>query len=281
MEKVYYGQIKCQAINASKKEPCKNGAYYKCGDKYVCGVHSRGKDRTELEKPTKEMKDDKLEKEAIECEEARRRNKEEGKKGSVVLYKMQMMKSIDTPAGYLRIFPNKDHGGRKDGIGLPSLSPFNLGPINHGYPNIPKADNLESFYQFSKIYADEVDKEGNPLPETIEQWKKDLQKPGERHKRKGEKPLYALALKSDGSIIKMNYAQGRKLYCKWYEKLAKKQDDYQLLLNLIKDGYNICICGYDGTSITNVEKDYKDLSVPFGHERVLYTMLTQDKYPWN
>ncbi len=45
--------------------------------------------------------------------------------------------------------------------------------------------------------------------------------------------------------------------------------------------YNSQICGYDGYHVNkSIEEHYRDVSCPFGHELVLYSLLTTDKYPW-
>jgi hypothetical protein len=61
---------------------------------------------------------------------------------------------------------------------------------------------------------------------------------------------------------------------------------------MLYNGYNLNIVGYDGFPIdSNVSplvdllyKYYMDRSRPFGHELVLFTMLSLDdstQYPWN
>ena len=76
----------------------------------------------------------------------------------------------------------------------------------------------------------------------------------------------------------------RYFYCHFYERLVTKEEDYVKLKELINNGYNLNIVGYDGY---NVNKDlwihYNDTKKPFGHELVLYTMLIEpdkEKYPW-
>lgn len=66
--------------------------------------------------------------------------------------KMNMMKDIGFVTGYINIFPNFKHGNRRDGIGLPSLSPKSIGPVDHGQPGLPLALNLENFHQGNKVY---------------------------------------------------------------------------------------------------------------------------------
>lgn len=286
---IYWGQIKCQGMKRDG-EKCGNGAYYLCDEKYLCGVHSRGKDREELEK-NDSWKEKSIEDDMKECERIAKENKEKGIKGNVIVCKMDFRKNPDVPKGYVKVFPNRDHGGRKDGLGMPSLSPFNLGPVKHCYPEvvingekvkIPNASCLESFHQFSKCYKDEVDKDENPTEEFFECMVENFQKEGQRHKRKGEKPLFSIFFNSKGKMKKFDYKLGRKLYCRLYVILSEQKKDLKKLKKMINDGYNIAICGFDGYSIEDLEKDFKDLSKPFGHERVLYTLLKHDgNYPWD
>lgn len=75
-------------------------------------------------------------------------NRKFGNKGHVICTKMLMMKNPINQPGYLMIFPNFKHIGRKDGIGLPKLSPKSLGPINHTMSNLPPVQNLENLLKF-------------------------------------------------------------------------------------------------------------------------------------
>ena len=55
-----------------------------------------------------------------------------------------------------------------------------------------------------------------------------------------------------------------------------------------KKGYNLQICGFDAYHVKNATpktllKCYEDISRPFGHELVLFTMLcikNEEDYPW-
>ena len=85
----------------------------------------------------------------------------------------------------------------------------------------------------------------------------------------------------------LDYITSRQFYCNFYERLAKEHPSFLRLRELVNNGTNIQICGYDGFSIEGrsreeVEKAYLDSSIPFGHERVLYTMLVlgEQDYPW-
>jgi len=53
----------------------------------------------------------------------------------------------------------------------------------------------------------------------------------------------------------------------------------------LEQGYNLQIVGYDGYNVDkSLKKHYSDTKKPFGHELVLYTLLTiqnPKEYPWN
>lgn len=48
----------------------------------------------------------------------------------------------------------------------------------------------------------------------------------------GEKPVYSVSFDEEGNLLKLSYPEGRKLYCKYYEKLVKDKKDY-LKLDII------------------------------------------------
>lgn len=223
-------------------------------------------------------------------------NRKLGNKGHVICTKMLMMKNPINQPGYLMIFPNFKHIGRKDGIGLPKLSPKSLGPINHTMSNLPPAQNLENFHQFAKIFSCEVDKNGDPddsyLPRRIKGYKDPTP---HRHKFSRSKlkinsdnvniPLYSIYYDLDGGEHRYNYIQCRYFYCHWYEKLVGKMQQFKKLKKYIDNGLNVQILGYDGYPVEkSLYEHYLDESKPFDHELVLYSMLTVETpsdYPWN
>lgn len=60
---------------------------------------------------------------------------------------------------------------------------------------------------------------------------------------------------------------------------------FKKLKKYIDNGLNIQILGYDGYPVEkSLYEHYLDESKPFGHELVLYSMLTVETpsdYPWN
>ena len=156
---------------------------------------------------------------------------------------------------------------------------MSLGPIKHDDEDLPYCNNLENYFQYNKVYEKEVDSNGKIKKEFYEMRIKGYKddKPHRRKYTKQDKCLYSL-----WKDKKYNYIESRYFYCHYYEMLAKKEDDYKHLVKLINKGYNIMICGYDAYEMNenNVKESYLSVDKPFGHERVLYTMLRGVKYPW-
>ena len=291
-----YGEINCHK--------CKNKAYWKVQNdtvEYLCGVHSKKyQNRVELKKDAKlkaKLMDEKYQMQQKECSEAALNNKNTKKRGDVICSKLYMMKNPEDVHGYIKVFPNFKHGGRKDGLGYPSLSPKSMGPIYHNQPGLPPAKSLENFHQGNKVFITETDANKEPL-ESWYQTQLDMytnDKPI-RHKDaalddKGKRinaPLYSLWVDAQGIKHKISYFESRQFYCSYYEREVlkvgtKANKDYMYLCNLLDEGYNLQIIGYDAYNVTkSLEECYLDISRPFGHELVLYSMLTlkSEEYPW-
>jgi hypothetical protein len=290
---VYHGQVKC----FKQVDGCSNKAYWKVGNKYLCGTHSKKSVRKALpklskkeideRKKSKDAKDYKLAKQMAE------KNKKAGKKGKVILQKMKMRRALPTEPGFLKVFPNNLHQNRKDGFGCASLSPMQLGPVKHGQPGLPDCFNIENFHQGSKCFKEELNTDGNPSKlfyKNRRTWYNDV-KP-HRHKYLGEDkkkkniPRYFVWVDKDKKEHHLDYIASRQFYCNFYERLAKKQKDFEKLKKMIDDGWNLQICGYDARPIEMnakaVENAYKDDSSPFGHEIVLFSMLVlkEESWPW-
>nr|WNL49996.1 hypothetical protein MarFTMF_480 [Marseillevirus sp.] len=295
MERPRHGEISCE------REGCKNKAYWELLEEnspltFVCGTHSRKKERLALAKvPTKERRE-KLEgafashKKTIR--RAARKNREGEQRGNLGLFRMRMMKEVPLQEGWLNVFPNFRHQNRRDGFGCASLSPMSLGPVEHVHPALPPAKNIENFYQGSKVFQQEVDKDGNPTALFYENRERLFSdEVPHRHKYKGTGknkniPLYFLWMKENGEEERLGYIESRQTYCNFFERLASQTDDFKELCRLQDRGVNLMFCGYDAYDIKpqTIEEAYLDPSVPFGHERVIYAMLafrdTPEKYPW-
>lgn len=300
---IYHGKLMCQS-RTQKGKKCTNKAYYKQRFskefKYVRGQHSDKNVRTPLPKDRKRAENRKreIEEHLSFVESYRLDNSNNNLPGKIECRKMYMMKRVLLKYGYLNVFPNNRHQSRKDGFGCASLSPMRLGPVDHGQPGLPKAKNIENFHQFSKCWPNEVE-DGEPTDEWRERRVKGYDDPvPHRHKfdakvmkelrrdvngQNRNAPLFSVFLDKNGIERKFSYVECRYFYCKAYEVLALHTDDYKKLKKMIAEGTNIVICGYDAQNITNdLYTHYCDPTKPFGHEMVLYTLLTSDgNYPWD
>ena len=296
---IYYGEKNCQSLVCSTNKPCINKAYYKVNDKLLCGVHARKYDNLiKLPKNPNKKKiyQDKIKQMKIEVSKFAQDNKIKGLKGKVLVSKMKMMKSPTYIKGYLNIFPNYKHQNRKDGYGCMKLSPKSLGPINHNMPCLPVSLNLENFHQFAKFWKFELDKNNKIIEKfkqnRIEAYQKNSPK---RHKYNKSKllkyndnvikPEFSVYYDKFGKEHRYGYIECRYFYCHFYEILAKKEPDFKKIKNMINNGVNINIQGFDGYNVTSdLWYHYNDITKPFGHELVLYTMFIEEntkKYPWN
>lgn len=103
-----------------------------------------------------------------------------------------------------------------------------------------------------------------PTPDEI---RKDLE-------QKDKIPLYSVYW-HDGKLTNLSYAESRRIYCRLYAEKVRELPEFIKLRDLVMNGFNLQICGYDGYEITKtVREHYEDISVPFGHELVLYAMLS-------
>ena len=93
-------------------------------------------------------------------------------------------------------------------------------------------------------------------------------------------PLYAI---HNGK--RYCYVDSRQFYCHYYETFAAKDPHFIQLKFDVDNGRNVRVVGYDGYQpMAPLNWHYLDQSKPFGHELVLYTMLTVSdpkEYPWN
>lgn len=259
----------------------------------VCGQHkSKGSCiRNLVVNPcAAKNKEDEILKMKVKVEEAKDLNVRDKKKGDVKVSKFGFQNTLKFIDGYRCIFPNAGHANKKEGVGLPALSPMKLGPVDLHMKGLGPSLNLENAWQFAKVYPSEVDEDGELTPEYWED-RQDAHddKIAHRHKPTSKngsvKPLYTVYGTENGDNVKFDYVQSRRFYCHHYAELAKATTEFDDLKKMINDGYNINIYGYDGYPITKpVYEHYVDGSEPFGHERVLYCLLTiddEEKYPWN
>ncbi len=273
---------------------CERKAYFSVGggrgggnEEALCGRHAP----QPLRRPLPKNPDrDRIRAEAWREHDARLEwvrlsNEREGRRGAVACCGMTMFQGqqpVFVP-GFLNVFPNFRHGGRYGGLGLPALSPKAMGPVEHGQPGLPPARNLENFHQFSKRFRGETEEEfrraqaagfGDPEPHR--------HKPASKGKNACE--AWVWVRPSDGSTVELSYVECRQFYCNLYERFALASPDYRRLCELRDRGTNLRVCGFDGYAPDRpLEEHYLDPSRPFGHELVLFTMLScphESSWPW-
>jgi hypothetical protein len=296
MEGVYFGEIPCQ--NAGNKKKCENPAYYKCGVRYVCGVHSRNKEREMLPKnpDAEKVKKRKISKHLETLIK--------GDTGFVTATKMRMMKNPVPKVGFLPVFPNNKHG---HGFGysgdFSSLSPMKLGPVL--IENSILALNIENYHQFAKVFPNEVSNipcncrndliHNKPLPIFYEQRTHGYSDAiPHRHKYESKElkklnkdfvngnvniPMYSVQFVGKDERH-YTYLESRYFYCTQMEILATKTPAFQKLITLYKQGHQIEIFGYDAYEpVKDLYTHYCDSARPFGHEMVILSLI-RGEYPW-
>lgn len=169
---------------------------------------------------------------------------------------------------------------RKDAINTTScsknwsreLSPFFLGPVElyDGYI----AQNVENGWQYSKVYAEHVDKNQN-VTDNYWNWAKNGWSDTFAHRYpmgKGRKPLF-----SYWENQKLDYIEARKkIYIPLYSKAVKKTEAFAKLIKMASEG-DIYLWDFDGYNHRKLDMSFDDvLNCPhrkMGHAFVLCAML--------
>jgi len=308
----YYGEHFCSAVVA--KGPCRNRAYFALPDgALVCGVHGKGKSGSVLpsnpEAPR--LAREAEGRQAASIEAAREANRAAGRPGVVALAPLSMFRKPEVLPGFLAVFPNHKAGSAVTATRFCAreLSPMVLGPVEHGQPGLPPAQLLESYWQANKAFFSEVGKDGNPLPVWYER-RKELyaSTTPRRHKLGASKAehlknsgigagnpnaaLYSIFVDKDGTERRYSYVDSRRFYCHFYEATAGATAAFAELSRLREAGTNLQIFDPDGCPMASdlpqpeleafVLREYENAARPFGHGKVLFTMLAlpSKQRPW-
>lgn len=286
---------------------------------YMCAKCSKFyPSRIELKRETaKEKKARQSESKAandVEVAKAQAKNQEQKLRGNLVLTRIVGMRGQPVQKkGFLMVFPNFYHQNRSDGFGCSSLSPMHPEKVEHGQPGLPPASCVENFHQGIKFLAPEAEPEdkGTRIPggtarpgKTFEASRLRMfedEKPHRHKLEKGDICICSVWIDKSKHVHYLDRVQARQFYCAFYSRQVLKRADFKTLLDKLDSGINMQLVGYDAYSSeklkgvnTNDEKNYdkivdaiyetyKDGSVPFGHEWVLFTMLLirdQSKWPW-
>ena len=286
------------------KAACKKASYFydPVRKLFGCGVHVGKKIERRLKIPAQQLTERTqilIAEHDASVQVARLANAAKGVPGKVKLQRLLgMMASPTLTIGFLLVLPNHKHGNRKDGYGCPSLSPKVMGPVPHNVKELedePDATNLENYWQGSKMFASEANAALDPLPVWFKTRREMFADPvPHRHKKAANSAadkknrnvaICHLVTDKDGKEHRLSYIEARQVYCQWYQHFAEESKEFAHLKTLLAEGTNLCITGYDAFDMTvdTIEDAYLDASKPFGHERVLFTMLcVQDpaEYPW-
>jgi len=179
-----------------------------------------------------------------------------------------LFKFASNPYGGIEI-DTTANGGR-----FRELSPFVLGPIE--VLSVPKAENFENLWQYSKVYSIHVDSSGEPTAGWF-----DWRAKGFAHKYahrypmgKGSIPLY-----SWWKGEKLGYIDARKkIYASIYAEYVQKTISFRELKEVYDSGKIVVLRDYDaydhikmGMSLVNV---INNSNRKCGHAFVLAMMLT-------
>jgi hypothetical protein len=199
-----------------------------------------------------------------------------------------------------------------------------LGPVVHRQPGLPDALNIENYHQFNKVWPSEtvgLHREGpcskltcttpprawGPPSEAFYAARKRGYLDAEPHRHKFDAarlkrereavshmkhkniPAYSVHLTLDGEERRFTYVESRYFYCVAYEALATPTEDFRRLQTMLREGYDLRLCGYDAFDVAQEPEldlywHYCNPLRPFGHELVLYALLTveaPEDYPWH
>ena len=153
------------------------------------------------------------------------------------------------------------------------LSPFFLGPVALYGGNT--AQNMENAWQYSKVYPEHADKDGNPTEDYFA-WAKagwaDTQ--AQRYPMgKGRKPLYSFW---DGE--KLSYVEARKkIYIPLYSRAVVNEPAFKVLKVKYETEKSIILWDYDGYDHRKLGMTYEDVvnsdTRKCGHAFVLAMLL--------
>jgi len=268
----------CATLTKRGHPQCPLTAYYTVGTHLFCGRHSSA--HKEIRRPLP-----KRIRAPFDLESQIEHSRTPTLLGSVVLQRFFFRRAVVQQPDRLIVFPNNRHANRKDGIGMATLSPMQLGPVHHLQPGFPPALSLENFWQGSKRFAHETEEEFSAAKRSAF-----LDPIPHRHKAKGLKPLYwSWVSPVTGEEHRLGVVEAQQFYCRFYQLLVEPLEEYQRLAAMALE-HRLTLCGHDALPISPPTKEgilaaYRDTSASFGHERVLFAMLVlrlnPAGYPWN
>lgn len=156
------------------------------------------------------------------------------------------------------------------------LSPVYIGPIKVE-PDLV-ANSLEHLWHYSQVFAEDLYQD-----QIRAEWfhnrrygfESPLGKPSAKRQKHGQ-PLFWFWRGKRLSLVEAR----REIYCKVYAEHVAKLYVYADLRVMLKQGYNIQLFGYDAYDFGDKDlvECLEDTSRPFGHEFVLYGLLTDQLF---
>jgi hypothetical protein len=283
-------RIPCQAQAKILDKPCSNIAICKYQHTFLCCIHGRSISK-KLGIPLKKISDEDSRRQVIKkhkeyCDEQALELRKAGKAGCVTVCDKFKAGICET---YINIYPIIKDARVIDGLVLSSLSSINIGPIHHGQPGLPPCMILQNFHEANRVYQDEIDGKGHPLPAFYERQIKmysDTKQSECLSSSVYKNCVYYMWIDFTGKVERITEVMSRQFYCAFYQRSMIANSDFLRLKWMLMNGYNLRICGKEPFLIPlnkTMDDCYLNPSKPFTYEMILYTMLTYkdiDEYPW-
>lgn len=221
---------------------------------------------------------------AREIEEARQRNALYGERGRVRLHRQYHFRDNSVGDKRWRKLPGFRNisvcaGAKK----WKAVAPAFLGPItDHGQANAPAAQNLENLWRFIHIWPEDL-QDGQPSADWMQRRNDGFQvEQGKRLPRalRRDESSACLGVWWSGQLLDEVRAR-REVFCPLYTRLVERNETFKELDMLVQQGYNLQLFGYQAFDFVeqglSLRRALDDVSQPFGHEIVLYALLTRQR----
>lgn len=218
-----------------------------------------------------------------QIEEARQRNALYSQPGTVRLQRQFHFRDKSVENKRWRALPgfrniSVSSGAKKWKV----LSPLYLGPVEHeemdGEGNaLPPALSLEQLWRSCAVHKEDIGQDGKPNAQWHERRRDAFTQPLKSGKRRsGEAPIYWFWRGQQLGLIEAR----KEIYCHLYAALVVETELYRELNLLVQQGFNLQLFGYEAYDFIEQGKSLleaiEDREASFGHEFVLYGLLTRD-----
>ena len=207
-----------------------------------------------------------------EIEEARKHNALYDRPGQVRLATLYHYRDKSAPSKQWRKLPGFRNisvcsGAKK----WKALAPRFLGPL---VVDGERAVNLENVWLHSQVCADDL-RNGELKREWLEHRRWGYGQTEKRRIARGKTLFWFLGNQ------RLDVVQARKAFCALYAEQVQRCDEYRELHLLVRQGYNVQLFGYDAVDLEeqglSLLEAIENPDVSFGHELVLYGLLTEQR----